>query len=196
MLCIKVSEWLEIQPTMEEIQMSLTRWETYRDVVALQNRMNSLFQDFSRNGENEQTTAASFVPPVDIYEDEHKLVLKLEIPGIRQEDLDVRMENNTLSVKGERSFQSEGKEENFHRVERRYGSFYRAFTVPTTIDPEGIKADYDAGVLRLELHKKPESKPKQIKVNVGSGKQLNQAAQSQVAQSQGPQTVGETARTA
>jgi HSP20 family protein len=83
------------------------------------------------------------------------------------------MENSTLSVKGERSFQSEGKEENFHRVERRYGSFYRAFTVPNTIDPESIKAEYDAGVLRLELQKKPESKPKQIKVSVGSTKQLN-----------------------
>ena len=155
--------------------MTITRWEAYRDVVALQNRMNSLFQDFSRNstGENELVTAAGFVPPVDIYEDEHKLVLKLEIPGIKQEDLDVRMENNTLSVKGERSFQTEGKEENFHRVERRYGSFYRAFTVPNTIEPESIKADYDAGILRLELQKKPESKPKQIKVSVGSAKQLN-----------------------
>jgi HSP20 family protein len=154
--------------------MTVTRWETYRDVVALQNRMNSLFQDFSRNnGQDEFVTAAGFVPPVDIYEDEHKLVLKLEIPGIRQEDLDVRMENTTLSVKGERSFKSEGKEENFHRVERRYGSFYRAFTVPSTIDPESIKAEYDAGVLRLELQKRPESKPKQIKVNVGSAKQLN-----------------------
>jgi HSP20 family protein len=154
--------------------MTITRWETYRDVVALQNRMNSLFQDFSRNnGENELVTAAGFVPPVDIYEDEHKLVLKLEIPGIRLEDLDVRMENTTLSVKGERSFQSEGKEENFHRVERRYGSFYRAFTVPNIINPETIKADYDAGVLRLELEKRPESKPKQIKVNVSSAKQLN-----------------------
>jgi HSP20 family protein len=154
--------------------MTITRWETYRDVVALQNRMNSLFQDFSRNnGENELVTAASFVPPVDIYEDEQKLVLKLEIPGIRQEDLDVRMENTTLSVKGERSFKSEGKEENFHRVERRYGSFYRAFTVPSTIDSESIKAEYDAGVLRLELQKRPESKPKQIKVTVGSAKQLN-----------------------
>src|ERR1700678_939355 len=147
--------------------MTITRWETYRDVVALQNRMNSLFQDFSRNnGENELVPAAGFVPPVDIYEDEHKLVLKLEIPGIRQEDLDVRMENTTLSVKGERSFQSEGKEENFHRVERRYGSFYRAFTVPNTINPESIKADYDAGVLRVELEKKAESKPRQIKVNI------------------------------
>jgi HSP20 family protein len=159
--------------------MAITRWEAYRDVVALQNRMNSLFQDFSRNssGETDLVAAAGFVPPVDIYEDEHKLVLKIEIPGIRQEDLDVRMENTTLSVRGERSFQSEGKEENFHRVERRYGSFYRAFTVPNTIDPESIKADYDAGVLRLELQKRPESKPKQIKVTVGSAKQLNQNQQ-------------------
>jgi HSP20 family protein len=156
--------------------MTITRWEAYRDVMALQNRMNSLFQDFSRSnsGENDVVTTAGFVPPVDIYEDEHKLVLKLEIPGIRQEDLDVRMENSTLSVKGERSFESEGKEENFHRVERRYGSFYRAFTVPNTIDPESIKAEYDAGVLRLELQKRAESKPKQIKVNVGSARQLNQ----------------------
>ena len=126
--------------------MTITRWETYRDVVALQNRMNSLFQDFSRNnGENELVTAAGFVPPVDIYEDEHKLVLKLEIPGIRQEDLDVRMENKTLSVKGERSFESEGKEENFHRVERRYGSFYRAFTVPNTIDAKASKLNMTPG---------------------------------------------------
>ena len=156
--------------------MAIVRWDTYRDVLALQNRMNSLFQDFSRNngsGENELATAG-FVPPVDIYEDENKLVLKIEIPGMRQEDLDVRMENNTLTVKGERTFQSEGKEENFHRVERRYGSFYRAFTVPNTIDPESIKADYDAGVLHLELQKRPETKPKQIKVNVGSARQLNQ----------------------
>jgi HSP20 family protein len=157
--------------------MAISRWDTYRDVLALQNRMNSIFQDFSRgngSGENELVTTAGFVPPVDIYEDENKLVLKIEIPGMRQEDLDVRMENQTLTVKGERSFQSEGKDENFHRVERRYGSFYRAFTVPNTVDPESIKADYDAGVLNLELQKRPETKPKQIMVNVGSAKQLNQ----------------------
>jgi HSP20 family protein len=166
--------------------MTIIRWDPYRDVVALQNRMNSLFQDFPRNGESESVTATGFVPPVDIYEDEHKLVLKIEIPGMRQQDLDVRMENNTLTVKGERSFQSEGKEENFHRVERRYGSFYRSFTVPNTINPESIKADYDAGVLRVELEKKPESKPRQIKVNVGSAKELNH--------SQAP--AGETVKTA
>jgi HSP20 family protein len=156
--------------------MAVTRWDPYRDVLALQNRMNSIFQEFSRSnsGENDVVTTAGFVPPVDIFEDENKLVLKIEIPGMRQEDLDVRLENNTLSVKGERSFQSEGKEENFHRVERRYGSFYRAFTIPNTVDPNSIKADYEAGVLRLELNKKAETKPKQIKVNVGGTKQLNQ----------------------
>jgi HSP20 family protein len=154
--------------------MAITRWDPFRDVVTLQNRMNSLFQDFSRtNGDSELVTAAGFVPPVDIYEDEHKLAITLEIPGMRQEDLDVRLENNTLTVKGERSFKSEGKEENFHRVERRYGTFYRAFTIPSTINPDSIKAEYDAGVLRLQLEKKPESKPRQIKVNVSSAKQLN-----------------------
>jgi HSP20 family protein len=171
--------------------MAITRWDTYRDVLALQNRMNSIFQDFSRgngSGENELVTAAGFVPPVDIYEDENKLVLNIEVHGMRQEDLDVRMENNTLTVKGERSFQSEGKEENFHRVERRYGSFYRAFTVPNTVDPNSIKAEYDAGVLHLELQKRPETKPKQIKVNVGSAKQLNQ--------NQSQPAAAETAKTA
>jgi HSP20 family protein len=153
--------------------MAITRWDSYRDVLALQHRLNSLFRDSSHTGQNEPVYAASFVPPVDIYEDEHKIVLKIEIPGMRLDDLDVRLENNTLTVKGERSFVNEGKEENFHRVERRYGSFYRAFTVPNTINPEGIKAQYEAGILNLELAKKPESKPKQIKVNVGS--ELNQA---------------------
>jgi HSP20 family protein len=151
--------------------MAITRWDTYRDVLALQNRMNSLFQDFSRSGSGESELAtAGFVPPVDIFEDENKLVLKIEIPGIRQEDIDVRLENNTLTVKGERSFQSEGKEENFHRVERRYGSFYRAFTLPNTIDQNTIKADYEAGVLKVELHKRAETKPRQVKINVGSSK--------------------------
>src|SRR5580692_7768670 len=176
MICIKAVAGQETGP-LRWTRMPIIRWDPYRDVVALQNRMNSLFQDFSRNGENESVTASGFVPPVDIYEDEHKLVLKIEIPGMRQQDLDVRMENNTLTVKGERSFQTEEKEENFHRVERRYGTFYRAFTVPNTIDPESIKAEYDAGVLHLELQKRPETKPKQIKVNVGSAKQLNQNQQ-------------------
>ncbi|HWA96280.1 MAG TPA: Hsp20/alpha crystallin family protein [Terracidiphilus sp.] len=146
--------------------MAITRWDPFREVVALQNRVNSLFRDY---GEAEgPLTAASFVPAVDIYEDTEKVVLKLEVPGIEEKDLDVRVENHTLTVKGERKFEKEEKEENFHRIERRYGSFYRAFTLPSTVDTENVDAKYNAGVLKLELKKKPEAQPKQIKVNVAA----------------------------
>jgi HSP20 family protein len=150
--------------------MAITRWDPFRDVIALQNRVNSIFRDFNE-GDNALTTA-SFVPAVDVYEDAQKVVLKLEVPGLEEKDLDVRVENNTLTVKGERKFEKEEKEENFHRIERRYGSFYRAFTVPSTVDTESIQASYNAGLLKLELKKKAEAQPKQIKVNVGD-KQAN-----------------------
>jgi len=146
--------------------MAITRWDPFRDVMTLQNRMNSLFRDFAGDGDSPMATA-SFVPAVDIYEDDKKVVLKLEVPGMEEKDLDVSVENNTLTVKGERKFEKEEKEENFHRIERRYGSFYRAFTLPQTVDTEHINASYNAGVLKLELAKKAEAQPKQIKVNVG-----------------------------
>ena len=145
--------------------MAITRFDPFRDVVTLQNRLNSLFRDFN-DGDSPLTTA-SFVPAVDIYEDPQKVVLKLEVPGIEEKDLDIRVENHTLTVKGERKFEKEEKEENFHRIERRYGSFYRAFTLPSTVDTENVGATYNAGVLKLELKKKAEAQPKQIKVNVG-----------------------------
>jgi HSP20 family protein len=94
-------------------------------------------------------------------------VLKLEVPGMEEKDLDIRVENNTLTVKGERKFEKDEKEENFHRIERRYGTFYRSFTLPTTVDTENVQASYNAGILKLELNKKPEAQPKQIKVNFG-----------------------------
>ena len=147
--------------------MTITRWDPFREVMALQNRVNSLFREMNE-GDNPLTTA-SFVPAVDIYEDPKKVVLKLEVPGMEEKDLDVRVENNTLTVKGERKFEKDEKEENFHRIERRYGSFYRAFTLPQTVDTEHINASYTAGVLKLELQKKPEAQPKQIKVNVAGG---------------------------
>jgi len=146
--------------------MAITRWDPFREVVALQNRMNSLFRDMNE-GESPMATA-SFVPAVDIYEDDKKVMLKLEVPGIEQKDLDVSVENNTLTVKGERKLEKEEKEENFHRIERRYGSFFRAFTLPTSVNTEDIHASYNAGVLKLELTKKPEAQPKQIKINVNS----------------------------
>jgi len=146
----------------------LTRWDPIRELYSLQNRMNRLFEEQYGGGkEDSLTTAGAFVPPVDIYEDEHSIQLKLEVPGIEEKNLDVKVENNTLTVSGERKFEKEEKEENFHRVERRYGSFSRSFTLPNTVDAENIHADYDNGVLKVRLAKRAEAKPKQIKVNIG-----------------------------
>jgi HSP20 family protein len=142
--------------------MPVIRWDPFREVVALQNRLNSVFGNTDTES---PLAAASFVPAVDVYEDDQKVVLKLEVPGIEEKDLDVSVEKNTLTVKGERKFDKEEKEENFHRIERRYGSFYRAFTLPSTVDSENVDAKYEAGILKLELKKKPEAQPKQIKVN-------------------------------
>jgi HSP20 family protein len=150
--------------------MVITRWDPFRELSSLQNRVNSLFQDYGRGSQDELTTSGSFIPAVDVYEDEHKVVLKLEVPGVKQEDLDVQVENMTLTVRGQRSFEKEEKEENFQRIERRYGSFSRSFTLPNTIDTENVNASYDNGVLKLELAKREEAKPKQIKVNVSTGK--------------------------
>src|SRR5579863_10655934 len=150
----------------------VTRWDPFRDLNALQHRMNRLFEEQYGGGREESLTAGAFVPPVDIYEDEHSIQLKLEVPGIDEKDLDIKVENNTLTVSGERKFESEEKEENFHRVERRYGSFTRSFTLPNTVSTEEIQADYDQGVLKIRLAKRAEAKPKQIKVNIGGHKPL------------------------
>jgi HSP20 family protein len=155
--------------------MVVTHWAPFRELATLQNRVNSIFQDYGR-GQDELTTTTSFVPAVDVYEDEHKVTLKLEIPGVSQEDVDIRLENNTLTVRGERKFEKEEKEENFHRVERRYGSFARSFTLPSTLDTENVQANFENGVLKIELGKRAEAKPKQIKVNIG-GKSLGKTVE-------------------
>jgi HSP20 family protein len=152
----------------------LTRWDPFREFVTIQDRMNRLFRDSYRpEGREEALTTSTFAPPVDVYEDEHNITLKIEVPGIDEKDIDVRIENNTLTVHGERKFEKEEKEENYRRVERQYGSFTRTFTLPNTVDPEKVQADYDKGVLKVKLAKKAEAKPKQIKVNVGSEKTLD-----------------------
>ena len=152
--------------------MTITRFTPFSDVAVLQNRLNSIFHDFARpqgavDG-GESLSAGSFVPAVDIYEDGQKLALTFEVPGIKPEDVDVRVENNTLFVKGERSFSSEAKEENFRRIERRFGSFVRSFTLPQTVDTEHVNAHAENGVLVIELPKKAAAQPKQIKVAVGA----------------------------
>ena len=151
----------------------LTRWDPFREFNTLQDRMNRLFRDsFGQEGREEALTTSTFAPPVDVYEDEHNIVLKVEVPGIEEKDIDVRIENNMLSIHGERKFEKEEKEENYRRVERSYGSFVRSFTLPNTVDAEQVSADYDKGVLKIKLSKKAEAKPKQIKVNVGSQKTI------------------------
>ena len=151
----------------------ITRWDPFREFSTLQDRMNRLFRDsYGPEGREEALTSTSFAPPVDVYEDEHNLSLKIEVPGIDEKDIDVRIENNVLTVHGERKFEKEEKEENFRRVERQYGSFTRTFTLPSTVDGEKVSANYDKGILKITLPKKAEAKPKQIKVNVGSEKTL------------------------
>ena len=147
----------------------ITRIDPFRELA-------SLFENFAEGTPTgkAQLMAGTFVPPVDVYEDEHKLVLKLEIPGVNDEDLDIRMENNLLLVKGERKFEKEEKEENFHRIERRYGSFERSFRLPNTVDGDSAEANYDKGILTVTLSKRPEAKPKQIKVGVSNGQKTLQ----------------------
>jgi HSP20 family protein len=159
----------------------LTRFEPFRDLFNLQSQVNRLFQDFGRGGTDELLTSGTFVPPVDIYEDEHSITLKVEVPGINEKDIDVQLENNTLNVRGERKFEKEEKEENFHRVERRYGSFVRSFTLPNTVDPEKVEANYENGVLNIKLAKRAEAKPKQIKVGAGGQPKTIEAGKTKAA---------------
>src|ERR1700719_2081784 len=151
----------------------ITRYDPFREFVTLQDRMNRLFRDpRGPEGQDESLTTTAFAPPVDVYEDAHNITLTIEVPGIDEKDIDVRIENNTLTVHGERKFEKEEKEENYRRVERQYGSFTRTFTLPSTVDHEKVAATYDKGVLKIALPKKAEAKPKQIKVNVGSEKSI------------------------
>src|ERR1700693_6330580 len=152
----------------------LTRWYPHRELNTLQDRVNRLFHEsFSNQGSQDDSLAtSSFAPAVDVYEDEHNITLKIEVPGIDEKDIDVRIENNVLTVHGERKFEKEEKEENYRRIERQYGSFTRTFNLPSTVDHENVQADYDKGVLKIKLAKKAEAKPKQIKVNIGGQKTL------------------------
>jgi len=146
---------------------AISRWEPFRGVSTLQDQLNRLFTDgFERKGE--ESSLSAWAPAVDIYETEHELVVKADLPDVDPKDLDIRVENNLLTIRGERKFEKKVSEENYLRVERSYGSFARSFTLANTVNSEAIKADYQNGVLTLSIPKREEAKPKQIKVNVGA----------------------------
>jgi len=147
--------------------MAIVRWEPFRDLVTSQRDFDRLFREaFSPvYGEGELSTR-TWAPPVDIYENGDNLVLKAELPGVDPKEVEIRVEDNTLYLKGERKFEKEVKEENYHRVERSYGAFTRTFSLPNTIDSDKVQAEYKDGVLTLTMPKKEEAKPKTIKINV------------------------------
>src|SRR5438552_14370379 len=124
------------------------------------------FRGISRGGEDEWALGGTWAPAVDIYEQDNNIVLKAELPGVDPKDVDIRLENNTLALRGERKFDNEVKKENYHRVERAYGAFTRSFTLPTVVDQGNIKAEFKDGVLRVTLPKREEAKPKQIQISV------------------------------
>ena len=150
---------------------SLVRWQPFDELNSFQRQINRLFDNFfSRTTSlmplEESVNSWEFGPPVDIYEDDQRLAFKVEVPGIDEKDINVEIENNVLTVRGERKLERDMKEENFRRMERHYGAFSRSFTFPSTVDPEKIEANYSHGVLAIQMPKRAEARAKQIKVNV------------------------------
>jgi len=147
--------------------MAIVRWDPARELVAMQDRLNRYFEDFGRRPEDDVMTRGDWMPAVDIFQsDASEVVLKAELPGLKREDIDVQVENNTLTIKGQRRQDSDVKKENYHRVERCYGAFSRSFSLPNTIDSTKVRAEYHDGVLTVTLPMREESKPRQIQVAV------------------------------
>lgn len=149
--------------------IAITRWNPRRNLSSLEEQVHRLFE---RNfeGQADKSALTTWAPAVDIYETENELVLKAELPDVDEKDIDVRVENNMLNIRGERKFESKVREDSYLRVERAYGSFSRSFSLPNTVNTDTIKADYAKGVLTVELPKRAESKPKQVKISVTNGK--------------------------
>ena len=157
------------------MRTTLSRFEPFRGVSSLQGQIHRLFNEALERSTDE-ANLTTWAPTVDIYETEHELVVKADLPDVKPEDLDIRVENNILTIRGERKFEKKVNEENYLRVERTYGSFSRSFALANTVNTEAIKADYKDGVLTLGIPKREEAKPKQIKVNVQIPAQAPSAA--------------------
>lgn len=146
---------------------TISRWELFRGLTSLQEEeVNRLFGDPFTRGRTGESDLATWAPAVDIYEDDHELVVKADLPDMDEKEIDVCVENNTLTIRGERKFEKKVSQENYLRVERAYGAFTRSFSLPNTINTEGIRAEYRNGVLTVHMAKREELKPKQIKIGV------------------------------
>ena len=149
--------------------MPITRWDPFPSLSSFQQQMNRLFEETFSRSQSDDSALTTWAPSVDIFETANELVVKADLPEINEKDLDVRVENNTLTIRGERKFDESVAEDNYLRVERAYGSFSRSFfSLPNTINADGIQAEYRNGVLTVRLPKREESKPKQVKINVSS----------------------------
>ena len=145
--------------------MSLTRWDPFRDLSIMQERMNRLFEDAGRGWRgDEPSSTTTWSPAVDIYETEHEIQVQAELPGVERKDIALNLEKNVLTLRGERRFDKETKQENYHRIERAYGGFSRSFSIPAIVDEEKIRAEYKDGILKIALPKKEQIKPKQIQI--------------------------------
>ena len=145
--------------------MAIIRWDPFRDIVTLREKMNRLFEDAaSTRGEERDLVGSTWCPSCDIYETENEIVVTAELPGVKEEDIEVKIEDNTLTLRGDRKLEKEVKEENYHRIERAYGSFHRSFSLPHYVNQEKIKAESEDGILKITLPKKPELKPRNVKV--------------------------------
>jgi HSP20 family protein len=147
---------------------TMNRWEQpFRGASTLQEQIDRVFGDVVRRSA-EESNLTPWAPAVDIFETEHELVVKADLPDVNPQDLDIRVENNILTIRGERKFENKVKEDNYLRIERAYGAFSRSFSLASSVKSDAIKADYQNGVLTLSIPKREEAKPKQIKVNVGT----------------------------
>jgi HSP20 family protein len=150
--------------------MAIVRWsDPFREFANLQDRINRVFNDTYGRGEEGLMTSGAWVPPVDIYQNgDHEVVLKAELPDMTREDIDITVDNGTLTIKGEKRLTTDVKDEQYHRIERRYGIFSRTFTLPRTVDASKVAAEYKNGVLTVRLPLREEAKPRQIKVDVAA----------------------------
>ena len=141
-------------------------WAPFQDLVTIQDRLNNLFEDTMGYKDDKSLASTTWKPMVDIFEDEQAITIKAELPEIDEKDIQINLDNNMLTIKGERKLEKEEKKESYHRVERYYGSFQRSFELPTTADLDNIAASYDRGVLKIVLPKKENNKPRKVQIEI------------------------------